>query len=396
MNTSPKNTSKSSFEKILANSSLTITLKSNDEQNMSKQITTIDNTKEVVSTCIEIPGPNKFIVKTELIDDDVARVLMVPIDGIDKSTSNKYYPDTVNPATMPVSKAVIKTEPYNGDMHDSLQTQFEQTFDSTPTARQDITTNPVLNCDTDLKQKLQKITANSSLSISLEPIEKTNQFKLSKEIFSNTSTSTAINYLPSVTLQPNFNHSLPSTSSSSDNNTSQSRSTQSVTPELGKISNCVSLKSIIDFEKNKWVDSGFIREISENICLPNSLWQHIHNAKNNSTGFIQRDSNCQTSKKVIFENSLMPIIHINGKEYSYNKNINSRNELQNLIDKLDSIEICAGYDGFISENCIGYYEDSQDDTEMCSACQDLVKIPKVDTSKSNTNSRIESLRNKVS
>jgi len=146
-------------------------------------------------------------------------------------------------------------------------------------------------------------------------------------------------------------------------------------------------------------DNGFIFEISKSVVLPTLFWRTEHLTTQNVTGFYQQDIRDVTVKKIHFYNSLVPIIHVYGKKYEYNNPVTTMNELENLLEKIDNIEKCSGMDGFVHEKCIGYFEDTLEDIEMCSACkgiitdQHLQKISEIIESKSKI---IESLEKKVS
>lgn len=121
-------------------------------------------------------------------------------------------------------------------------------------------------------------------------------------------------------------------------------------------------------------DVHCIHNLSRNFVLPNYFWKCVLCKKNqNKTIFIQRDYFMKIIKKVYFYNNLVPIIFINNKRYEYNKNVETKSELENLLEKIDDIEICMGYDGYMHENCIGYFENSSKEIESCCNCQELTK-----------------------
>ncbi|XP_015373933.1 PREDICTED: uncharacterized protein LOC107168897 isoform X2 [Diuraphis noxia] len=146
-------------------------------------------------------------------------------------------------------------------------------------------------------------------------------------------------------------------------------------------------------------DNGFIFEIYKSIVLPNLFWRVKHLSTQNVTGFYQRDMFDLTVKKILFFNSLVPIIQVYGKKYEYNNPITTMKELENLLEKIDDIEECFGMDGIVHERCIGYFEDTLDDIEMCSACQGIKtdqSLQKINATIEFKSKTIESLERKIS
>jgi len=251
--------------------------------------------------------------------------------------------------------------------------------------------------DSNLKQKLMRISTNNSMSITLEPIHISKAIKPSVNLLSNTLdesdlsvcvppklnqtlSSRTNNSCPSVILT----HSFPSTSSCSMDNISQKSGSQyrqepfanskipdklpsntaitklnsSKYPEIKipVVSKCISLARktdthganytsqhlTIDGDRNKDFkeeDSGFIFEITKQIALPNLLWKSVHYFAKNVTAFYQKDNDSKTnSKEIHFYNSLVPVIKIYGKKYEFNKLITSRNKLKILLEIINSIE----------------------------------------------------------
>lgn len=146
-------------------------------------------------------------------------------------------------------------------------------------------------------------------------------------------------------------------------------------------------------------DVHCIHNLSRNFVLPNYFWKSVLCKKNqNKTIFIQRDYSMKVIKKVYFHNNLVPIIFINNKRYEYNENIETKIELENLLEKIDDIEICMGYDGYMHEQCIGYFEKSSKETESCFNCQELTKdehLYKVELVLKEKSNRIVELENQV-
>jgi len=378
--------------------------------------------------------------------------------------------------------SIVKIEPCDNDDDDS-QTNLEiQTEQILPTIKpepvEDCDPLPLPSIDDSLSisiKKLQDISAKSSLSITLEPIDNPKITKPSVNLSSKTSTKSSM----SITLQPkSYNnlsstannssssvslvHSLPSTSSSSMYNTPQqillqneqqttstikiphtlssntvihpksidrqviflkpiSPSNQydfSESPKIKTpiISKCISLAGkshtynsnssygtnppsdciIIDDDTEGFVeeDNGFIYEISKSVILPSVFWKIVHNSARNSTAFYQRCSFSKTVKNIIFNNSLWPIIQIYGKKYEYNKPIKTKNELQNLIEKIDCVEKCYGVEGIVHDNCIGYYEDHSEDVHSCTSC--LKRYQELHNIVESRTKTIESLEHNVS
>ncbi|XP_060872912.1 uncharacterized protein LOC132946837 isoform X2 [Metopolophium dirhodum] len=89
-----------------------------------------------------------------------------------------------------------------------------------------------------------------------------------------------------------------------------------------------------DFTVN---DHRFIYNISKIIVLPSALWRSVYDCVQNTTSFYKRDSFFKTEKKIIFYNNLIPKIQIYGMDYKYNKPIKSKNELQSILQTVDSI-----------------------------------------------------------
>jgi len=421
--------------------------------------------------------------------------------------------------------SIVKIEPCDNDDDDSqtnLETETEQILPTIkPEPIEDCDPLPLSSIDDSLSisiKKLQNISAKSSLSITLEPIDNpritkpsdnlssktpakssmsiTLQPKLHNNLYSTTNNSSSsisvIHSHPSTSSSSMYNttqqnlpstsrcymynttqQSLPSTSSSSMYNTTQqtllqneqkttqqillqneqkttstirmphklssntviqpksidrhiiflkpiSPSNQSNFSESPKIktpviSKCISLarKSshtynsnyrtntsdciIVDDDDTEGFveeDDGFIYEISKSVLLPSVFWKIVHNSALNSTTFYQQCSFSETVKNIIFNNSLWPIIQIYGKKYEYNKPIKTKNELQNLIDKIDCVEKCYGVEGLVHDNCIGYYEDNLENVHSCSAC--LEKYQELHNFVESNTKTIESIEQNVS
>jgi len=117
-------------------------------------------------------------------------------------------------------------------------------------------------------------------------------------------------------------------------------------------------------------DNGFIYTISKMVSLPSVFWESVHDELRNSTVFSQQDNLYDTVKTISFYNSILPKIQIYGKTYKYDKPIRSKHELQNLLEQIDKIEKCYGFDLVIHSNCVGYYDKRTEDVTSCSVCQE--------------------------
>ncbi|XP_060857297.1 uncharacterized protein LOC132934904 [Metopolophium dirhodum] len=139
-----------------------------------------------------------------------------------------------------------------------------------------------------------------------------------------------------------------------------------------------------------------IFEMSKEVVLPSLYWKSEHLNIQNATRFFQRDANDVTVKKVNFYNNLVPTIQIYGKKYEYNTPIKTKEELENFLEKIDSIEKCYGRGGFVFEQCIGYFENSLDN--MCTGCRGLVKDEDLQRMKAKLeakNKKLESFKNRI-
>ncbi|XP_060873450.1 uncharacterized protein LOC132947226 [Metopolophium dirhodum] len=141
---------------------------------------------------------------------------------------------------------------------------------------------------------------------------------------------------------------------------------------------------------------GLIFEMSKEVVLPSLYWKSEHLNAHNATRFIQRDANDVTVKKVIFYNNLVPTIQIYGKKYEHKMPITKMKELDDLLEKIDSIEKCYGRGGFVFEQCIGYFENSLHN--MCNGCQELVKdrdLQRMQAKIDAKNNALESFKNRI-
>ncbi|XP_060872242.1 uncharacterized protein LOC132946323 isoform X3 [Metopolophium dirhodum] len=317
-----------------------------------------------------------------------------------------------------VDLSIVKIEPLDDvDLETNLETEPEQLLPTLGTELvEDDDLLPLSSIDDSLSislKTLKTISANSSLSITLEPKENSKITEPPADLFSKVSPKNAL----SITLRPKHNLSLttnnsspsvsiipclPSTASSSEYNVSQQSllqykqnatstlkmpdklSSNTVEIKMPVISECVSLavqsdtddsdSCIViddddDTEEFIEKDNGFIYEISKCVELPTVFWKSEHDRSRNSTDFYQEDDLYETVKNISFNNSLMPTIQTFGKKFKFNRAIKSKNELQNLLDRIDNVEKCNGFDLVIDDNCIGYYDKITEDVISCSTCQ---------------------------
>lgn len=315
----------------------------------SKQLSAIDSTEVVDLTDL----PNIIDIKNE------------PIDIISNDDSLGY--------TIPENdEQVLSTNSNNNSL--SMTTSFNHNI---PTAS----------------------IVNNSMTNTLKSSFKSNESSITKDIIK----------LPSNTLIcPEYvnNQFFPMA-----NNVSQTyKSTDNDTPVIFK---CYSLNPNINHSKdNNNVHNGTIgnkedlakinasiRDMCKEVVLPNLFWKSLYNMNTNKTAFIQRNEFMETIKKIYFQNSLVPNIYIKSKRYEFNEAIKTKNELENLLEKIDSIEICLGDDGYYNDQCIGYFSDTSEETELCRNCEDLVKdenLYTMDAIIKDKNNKIKQLKNKVS
>lgn len=86
------------------------------------------------------------------------------------------------------------------------------------------------------------------------------------------------------------------------------------------------------------------------VNLPNSRW--IINDFQSYTSFVRQNVRAGQLKLVSFRKNLVPSIVIHGKTIKFNKRISSRQILENLLLKIDKIELCLGYQGITCKYCI--------------------------------------------
>ncbi|KAE9532049.1 hypothetical protein AGLY_010251 [Aphis glycines] len=498
-NFSTSNTSQSCFEgslpKIIANSTRSL---SNVEPSTSSQITTIDGFEETVR--------HESLEEYQIRVNENFRFNCTPNGGTVITDKQILHP----------SAAFFKGGPRYDNASDSLPTNFDQTTETQDSVHDNLQANmiqsgqnwsvtpkqtiqqsivnstrhaipiiepknikcePVENDDevlppqltsiddsssielSNIKQKIQKITANNSLSITLERVENTKVTESSENLLPKSIPKSSMtislqpklknnlsltNSSPSVTLAPR----LSSASNNSVCNESQHSSTQyeqaSIStlnvpssinqhrPTTNKILKAVPTAQkkvvskpcelkILDYyslldpipndtsaliinninlgEKLDQKDNGFIHEVSKSMTLPSIYWMTLHDISRNVTVFVQRNDMNDAVKKVNFYNSLTPVIQIYGMAYEHNTPIKTKIELETLLEKIDTYEKCSGQDGFTHENCIGYFEVRTEYIEMCSACQQLIRDQDLHKTKALIESKsktIENLQNRIS
>lgn len=123
------------------------------------------------------------------------------------------------------------------------------------------------------------------------------------------------------------------------------------------------------------LDFGFIYDISQKVVLPNNFWNILCNEKQNEIIFFEEDELSEPIKIITLRKSLVPEIILNNVYYNYKEAIISQLDLENLLEKINNIVVCLGYDGQVHKNCIGYYVNDEDkeENEVCDNCRKLIK-----------------------
>ncbi|XP_060858451.1 uncharacterized protein LOC132935837 [Metopolophium dirhodum] len=176
---------------------------------------------------------------------------------------------------------------------------------------------------------------------------------------------------------------------------SNSSSSIILEPIEKRTSQCIKM-NVCNTEDFTSDDHRLIFEMSKEVVLPSLYWKSEHLNTHNATRFYQRDANDVTVKKINFNNNLVPTIQIYGKKYEFKTPITTKEELDDLLEKIDSIEKCYGRGGFVFEQCIGYFENSLDN--MCSGCQGLVKDRDLQRMKAKLeakNKKLENFKNRI-
>jgi len=241
-----------------------------------------------------------------------------------------------------------------------------------------------------LKKMLSKNTGNNSLSITLKPNH------------DNVATTSTNGYM-SKTVQSN------SKQSEKEYATTFNVSSNSETPKSSEMNThclicnahffhtdqmCIGNKEVVKFN-----NVLSIIKIARNILFPNFLWKCLYNIGFKKILFIQRDCMKGPVKKILFYSGLIPNIKINGKIYEYNIAVNTKNELEDLLEKIDDIDICFGLDGYTHDQCIGYYDNPSGENEACERCNSLLQdgyLSRMDIMLKNKLLKIKNLENRVS
>lgn len=390
--------SQSSIEKTLsrslANNCLSITKQSNKLNELipvikKKSINSLSNISVVDSTSNTLQSNIKEILKT----------CLVPTTSQTSIQQNKQL-STINPievVDLTITPNIeIKNEPTGRISNDNSEDCI-----ITSSYKLDVPSNNSNNSSqsmtTSFNHNLSSIsTANNSMSNFKKPNESS---IISKDKIKLSNTSVCPEYINNQRF-PKSNKASPSY-----------KSTANITPVISK---CYSLNPNIQLSKDKInfinnetirsknltkTNTSIIREMCKEIILPNLFWKNLYNMNTNITAFIQRNEFMETIKKIYFQNSLVPNIYIKSKRYEFNEAIKTKDELENLLEKIDSIEICLGDDGYYNDKCIGYFDNSSEETELCQSCEDLVtdeNLYTVDAMIKDKSNQIKQLKNKVS
>lgn len=112
---------------------------------------------------------------------------------------------------------------------------------------------------------------------------------------------------------------------------------------------------------------------SESAIRPNKFWKYHYNSMQNSALFIFRNKHISAAKIILFNNGHVPKIQINNKTYLFKKAIKTKCDVENLLEYVDDIKICSGYNKHFHVACIGYFENTSEGIEACRNCQNLKK-----------------------
>lgn len=145
--------------------------------------------------------------------------------------------------------------------------------------------------------------------------------------------------------------------------------------------------NVHSINSNKNESNNVFHPIFKKTKLPHNLWRLFVHIKNGTKKFVQLDETMVPIKKVIFDKSLVPDIYVNGKSFECYDEIRNENQMENLLGKIDEIEICWGYNGLHHEKCIAYFEDTTEESLECHYCKGL-------TTADNVNSEDIILKNK--
>lgn len=298
-----------------------------------------------------------------------------PIDVMDDEDENTLTEDNLqsnaeSPHSTSISNSISKILQKKLD---ELQKDVSESRNSTPTSSK-------------LKQILLNTPSNSSLSITVHPGHQRNNSNASNTSLSNyhqKSQQSAVNSevsgqscaRPSIALVEFINKSGSTIKPTLPNEKRLASNNQSLIPPV--ILNYVSpnpKKNGTSQNKKKEFNQGnlLIHEIAKTTKLPTNLWRHYFNIRSNSTRFIEFAENMEPIKKVTFNKSLVPDIFINGKSFEFCEEIRTADQLENLLVKVDEIEVCLGYGGLHHDQCIAYFDDTSEETLLCHNCKVLM------------------------
>lgn len=424
-NCSLTNSSKSNIEEILSktlnNNSLSITLESNTTKQNNKKLLNSNSTNVINSTAI--------LKSLETIDDTLP-IIVIDDDDDDDDNEDKVEDDSIFESDYSQSsfeKLPPKTSKQKLKQNEQMKTIVSNKLIYptilNATSKQNLehinilpsTSTGTSTLPSYLKRILSKNSANNSLSISLKSNENittsSNRFvpktmqsycKQNKE-----ECATSLNVSDQLSLNtkkcPNNVNQI--TISSFKSVQSRNELTEMVKHNLFDCySNCNQNISHADdvYKRNKEVtfnNISSIIKICDHILYPNFLWLCRYNIGLNKIMFIYRESSNAPVKKIEFNSSLIPNIYINSKQYEYNIAVKTKLELEDLLEKIDDIDVCLGYDGYTHEQCVGYFENPVGENEVCDQCKDLLKdcyLSRIDMMLKNKLMSIKNLENNVS
>lgn len=386
------NSSESIYEEIskhLANKSLAITRESNDVRN--KQLSGIVSTEVLYSA--DVPSSSKTKIKP--IDDiqpttftnGSIRDLSLVNSSIQNNNQSKQV-STIDSTEDFDSEFGIKYESFDDILLSDLNDASSTTYGFSQSNKESLLLKTLPNLNHNLPSNSNRPVYFNSTKACVKKIVQ--ESKVSDKLPTNN------------VVNPEFINNLVSIS---PNSAHTSQSAEIYLP----VSNCISLNmetQNLEFNQNSnsrvlQNDVIFIHMIRREVILPNIFWKTLRSTTNkNLTVFVQRDELLEVIKQVIFSTSLVPHININGRHYDYNKSIRTKLELENLLEKIDDIQICKGYDGYVHKQCYYYFEDTNSlKNELCDKCKELVKkelLYKVDTIIQHKSNTVEHLISKVS
>uniref|UniRef100_A0A2S2Q539 THAP-type domain-containing protein n=1 Tax=Sipha flava TaxID=143950 RepID=A0A2S2Q539_9HEMI len=305
------------------------------------------------------------------------------------TTSNvKYMTDILQNNTnesMPRKSTKISTTNYTNQVNSSVNLNSTPISVHPSTSANNIIT---ISEESKLKQLLLNSSSNSSISIttvhsdhqpnvsntyancSLVNTSQSNYLLNGQQSTANSRATDQV-YSNSLVL-PYNNKQLSIVKRPLLNKKRRSQNNQSVDNTTPVIFSCVSLNSNQNKNNEYKQASLSMNEIAKSISLPGNFWRHHINIKSKAHRFIELDQNMKPIKKIYFYKSLVPDININGKSFEYYEEIRTPNQLETLLEKIDEIEICIGYNGLHHEKCIAYFEDTSEETELCHNCKMLM------------------------